>query len=206
MAKVELYIAQSYRSRAFIELLQNADDAGARRFLIRQVGDVLIVANDGRTFSNEDVIALCRSGASNKQRGRGTIGYRGIGFKSVAGVAREIDVISGGSSFRFSKEITQKLLKIESDVPLIRIPHPVNADKLRSAALAESLLSEGMNTVFVLFGLNERMVADEAANLDEIAMLFLNNVSQVQIDLRGVKRKLNRIASLRDDGFSVEQI
>ena len=76
LAKVELYIAESYRLRAFIELLQNADDAGANRFLIRQVGKTIVVANDGRTFSNDDLIALCRSGASNKRRGSGTIGYR----------------------------------------------------------------------------------------------------------------------------------
>jgi hypothetical protein len=205
LAKVELYIAESYRSRAFIELLQNADDAGACRFLIHQVGTTLLVANDGRKFSAEDVTALCRSGASNKRRGRGTIGYRGIGFKSVAGVAREIDVISGASSFRFSKELTQKLLKIDTDVPLIRIPHPITTEEHRSVTLAESLLSEGMNTVFVLFGLNERMVAEEAASFDETAMLFLSNVSQVEIDLVGVKRKLNRVATLRDDGFSVEK-
>ena len=206
LAKVELYIAESYRLRAFIELLQNADDAGANRFLIRQVGKTIVVANDGRTFSNDDLIALCRSGASNKRRGSGTIGYRGIGFKSVAGVAREIDVISGGSSFSFSKVLTQDLLKIDSDVPLIRIPHPINCEEHRSAAIAQSTLSEGMKTVFILYGLNERMVADEAANFDESAMLFLNNVLQVEIDLVGVRRKLTRTAKLRDDGFSVEQI
>ncbi len=50
------------------------------------------------------------------------------------------------------------------------------------------------------------MVADEAANFEESAMLFLHNVSQVEIDLVGVKRKLTRTAKLRDNGFSVEQI
>ena len=60
LAKVELYIAESYRSRAFVELLQNADDAGASKFVIRQVGQKLLVANNGRPFSAEDIMALCQ--------------------------------------------------------------------------------------------------------------------------------------------------
>ncbi|MDO9141194.1 MAG: hypothetical protein Q7U38_12810, partial [Methylobacter sp.] len=41
LAKVELYIAESYRARAFIELLQNADDAGAKDFIIQLHEDKL---------------------------------------------------------------------------------------------------------------------------------------------------------------------
>ncbi len=206
LAKVELYIAESYRSRAFIELLQNADDAEAHRVLIRQDGKHLLVANDGRPFTREDVVALCRSGASNKRRGNGTIGYRGIGFKSVAGIAHEISVVSGGCTFRFSKPMTQQLLGIDSDVPLIRIPHPITSKNTQAESLVEQLLAEGMNTVFILSGLDERMVAEEAQSFDESAMLFLSNVSQVDIDLPSVKRELTLFASPRDDGLSVEQI
>jgi hypothetical protein len=206
LAKVELYIAESYRSRAFIELLQNADDAGAHRFAIRQAGEFLLVANDGRPFTREDVVALCRSGASNKRRGSGTIGYRGIGFKSVAGIAHEIDVLSGDCRFRFSKTMTQQLIGIESDVPLIRIPHPISAGKPEAKSVAQELIANGMNTVFILSGLDERMVAEEAESFDESAMLFLNSVSQVEIDLPGVKRRLKRITSPQGDALSIEQI
>lgn len=206
LAKVELYIAESYRSRAFIELLQNADDAGAHQVLIRQSGKYLLVANDGRPFTHEDVIALCRSGASNKRRGSGTIGYRGIGFKSVAGIAHEISVVSGDCTFCFSKPMTQKLLGIDSDVPLIRIPHPIKSKNTQAESLAKLLLAEGMNTVFILSGLDERMVAEEARSFDESAMLFLNNVSQVEIDLPGVKRKLTLITTKQEEGLNVKQI
>ena len=69
LAKVELYIAESYRARALIELLQNADDAGATTVRIVEDEDRLIVANDGRVFTSADVESLCRSGASQKQHG-----------------------------------------------------------------------------------------------------------------------------------------
>src|ERR1017187_10974577 len=69
LAKLERYIAESYKTRALIELLQNADDAGATEFVAQCVGDGLVVANNGRVFTIADVEALCRSGASNKQRG-----------------------------------------------------------------------------------------------------------------------------------------
>ena len=68
LAGLEQYVAESYDSRSFIELLQNADDAGASRFLVQRTADFLIVANDGRRFSRTDFESLCRSAASSKAR------------------------------------------------------------------------------------------------------------------------------------------
>jgi len=81
LAKVEQYIGESYRTRALIELIQNADDAEATQFGLHAFRDGFVVGNDGRPFTIQDVEALCRSGSSNKYRGGNTIGYRGIGFK-----------------------------------------------------------------------------------------------------------------------------
>lgn len=206
LAKVELYIAESYRLRAFIELLQNADDAGACRFLIRKAGDKLVVANDGRVFSDDDIIALCRSGASNKQRGTGTIGYRGVGFKSTTGIAHDISVVSGNRAFQFSKALTQQLLGITSDVPLIRVPHPIDEVGASLGTITSLLKSSSFQTVFVFSGLDERMIAEEAEAFDESAMLFLNHVSRVEIDLPTVRRQLVREANPLADGFRTEQI
>jgi hypothetical protein len=38
LAGLEHYIAESYDSRSFVELLQNADDAGASRFVVQRAG------------------------------------------------------------------------------------------------------------------------------------------------------------------------
>ena len=60
-------------------MLQNADDANAKRFFIRSNNDCIIVANDGRKFNKDDAMSICRSGVSTKRDGK-TIGYRGIGL------------------------------------------------------------------------------------------------------------------------------
>lgn len=84
LASMERYISESYTGRSLIELLQNADDACASKLIIKEIRkQVYLVANNGRTFDERDLEALCRSGASTKHRKNNTIGYRGIGFKSV---------------------------------------------------------------------------------------------------------------------------
>lgn len=206
LAKVELYISESYRARAFIELLQNADDAGARRFLIRLIGDKLFVANDGRPFTSDDIRALCRSGASNKRRGSGTIGYRGIGFKSVAGIATGVEVVSGEFAFCFSKALTHQAVSLDQDVPLIRIPHALDSMDAGFVAAKHLCSTEKVNTVFVLSGLNNRMVMDEAASFDESALLFLNHIHEIEIDLPDVQRSLKRTAAPTDNGCTIERI
>ena len=110
LAKVELYISESYRTRALIELIQNADDSGATDFVAYQHEQNLIVANNGKFFDEADILALCRSGSSTKKRGAGTIGYRGIGFKSTVGICNEIEVHSGSYSFLFSQSSTKKII------------------------------------------------------------------------------------------------
>src|SRR5918997_4111086 len=126
LAGLEQYVAESYDARSFVELLQNADDAGASRFAVQRSGEFLLVANDGRPFTRTDFESLCRSAASHKHRGT-TIGYRGIGFKSVVGFAETVYVFSGELEAVFSRERTAREVPGASRVPLVRIPHPVEA-------------------------------------------------------------------------------
>lgn len=43
LGKVEQYIAESYKTRSFIELIQNADDANSSIFGIYSMDDMLVV-------------------------------------------------------------------------------------------------------------------------------------------------------------------
>lgn len=74
VAQLEGYISETYSNRSFVELLQNADDAGAKRFHVRLLEDAIVCANDGRVFTESDLRSICRSGSSTKTRGQ-TIGY-----------------------------------------------------------------------------------------------------------------------------------
>src|SRR2546427_2178230 len=64
------------------ELLQNADDAGATEASVSIDDGRFEFAHNGEDFTDEHFASLCRFGYSNK-RALHTIGFRGIGFKSV---------------------------------------------------------------------------------------------------------------------------
>ena len=107
-------------------------------FKIESFGDSLLITNNGDLFTSTDIISLCRSGSSTKQRGDGRIGYRGIGFKSVAGIAKQIKIISGRTGFYFSKEKTKSILDINTDVPLIRIPYKLTEEDISTSKNGET--------------------------------------------------------------------
>lgn len=96
------------RSSGFIlELIQNAEDAGiglesAGVFEIRLNQDRVKVTHNGCPFSDDDVKALCGIRSSKKPE-RGTLGYLGIGFKSVFKVTDRPEVYSNGFQFKFDR-------------------------------------------------------------------------------------------------------
>jgi hypothetical protein len=181
LAGLENYVAESYDSRSFVELLQNADDAGASRFAIQRTGDVLIVANDGREFAPADFESLCRSAASSKHRGT-SIGFRGIGFKSVVGFAKAIHLFSGQLEATFSRELTARAVPQATRVPLVRIPHPVEPGwRTQFAETLARLNTEGFKTVFVFSDLIASGIEAEFAAFDPTSLLFLRHIRQVAL-------------------------
>jgi len=182
LAGLEKYIAESYSSRSFIELLQNADDAIATRILIRRVGSHIVVANNGRPFTAQDFESLCRSAASQKERNT-NIGYRGIGFKSVVHFADTIHIFSGELEATFSRTLTRAVVPQAASVPLIRIPHHIDPlVKTELLPIIEALQGDGYNTVFVFSHLIAQFVESEFEGLDPTSILFLRNISEVKID------------------------
>lgn len=182
MAHMEKYISESYDGRSLIELLQNADDVGATDFYIEYVDDnTFLVANNGRRFNSNDIWSLCRSGASIKRRHGDTIGYRGIGFKSVINYSDLVHVISGDLQITFSRDKTRQCLDLpDVDVPLIRIPHDLEFTKYKEQV--NRLIGDGYTTVFVFETSNSKM-KDEINAFDPACMLFLRAVSRVSFKI-----------------------
>lgn len=181
LAGLEQYVAESYDARSFVELLQNADDAGASRFGVQRAGNLLFVANDGREFTQPDFESLCRSAASTKHRGT-SIGYRGIGFKSVVGFAKVIHLFSGQLEATFSRELTAQAIPQAARVPLVRIPHPLEAHlRTQVAVTLDKLRSDGFKTVFVFTDLIASGIEAEFAAFDASALLFLRHIRQVEL-------------------------
>ncbi|NLV52585.1 MAG: DUF3883 domain-containing protein [Bacteroidales bacterium] len=183
LAGLEAYVSESYNSRSFIELLQNADDANATKFYVMRSGDYLFVANNGRPFNIKDLESLCRSASSNKVRGT-SIGYRGIGFKSVVSFAKEVHLISGDFEITFSKELSKKLIPQAVKVPLIRIPHEL--DKSVRNELSDEIKriqDEGYETIFIFSGVLANQIDEEYTSFASTTLLFLHNIQVIKIDL-----------------------
>lgn len=191
LAAMEKYMSESYDGRTFIELLQNADDAGAKRVCVSEIDNAVIVANDGRPFDENDIMSICRSGASNKRRGN-SIGYRGVGFKSATVISTEIVIYSGDVYFTFSKSLCAKTLNVSCDkVPTVRIPFIYDETKLNFDIKREllRLQSEGFNTAFIFLKANVGKFVTELREFDSSWLLFLKNIVHVEIDMEDIELK-----------------
>jgi len=74
-------LRELYRGRAPYELLQNADDAGAKRAIFILCQEGLAFAHDGNWFTVDNFRSLA-DGWSDKDPGE-CIGHKGLGFRSV---------------------------------------------------------------------------------------------------------------------------
>lgn len=94
---------QSTEDRFILELIQNAVDSRAAdpvevRFELQ--ADRLIVANNGRPFTRQDIERICGLSGERKKK---KIGYKGIGFKSVARITNNPQIYSPGCQFEFDR-------------------------------------------------------------------------------------------------------
>lgn len=179
LAGLELYISETYNARSFVELLQNADDAESKRFFVSMNNGILLVANDGKEFSEGDFYSLCRSASSNKRRGE-NIGYRGIGFKSVVSLSQTAHLISGEYEVTFSRELSRQAVPEANNVPIIRIPHPIDrAIKRETERQLSGLRAEGFTTFFIFNDVNNDAVHTELSNFDSSFLIFLSSISEV---------------------------
>lgn len=183
LANMEKYISESYQMRSIIELLQNADDANSTKFKIFLDGTTLYVGNDGRDFDYNDLVSICRSGASTKKDRDIYIGYRGIGFKSVVNFSENIHVISKDVTFSFSKKLTVNLLNkhgINGDVPLIRVPHEFEKNNEFDSIISQ-FKSDGYTVIFIFEDIDIDVITQEIQNYTPNTLLFLRNVNTVKI-------------------------
>ncbi len=100
---VQLFRQVQYPQHVLSELLQNADDAGAREVVTYVEGDRFIFEHDGPDFTESDLESLCRFGFSHK-RVLHTIGFRGVGFKSVFSLGPTVEVHTPSLSLAFHEK------------------------------------------------------------------------------------------------------
>ncbi|XP_020260573.1 uncharacterized protein LOC109836936 isoform X2 [Asparagus officinalis] len=131
----ELY---SQDSHLLLELVQNADDNNYPEdgdpmlvFILQESG--IVVLNNEKGFSAENIRALCDIGNSTKKGSRaGYIGHKGIGFKSVFRVTDAPEIHSNGFHVKFDITDGQIGFVLPTVIP------PCNVDMFRQLVLGES--------------------------------------------------------------------
>ncbi|MBA7560716.1 hypothetical protein ES708_02345 [subsurface metagenome] len=85
-----------------LELIQNAEDEESTKisFVFKKSG--VIVINNGRPFTEDDVRGICSVKPGSKRK---KIGFFGIGFKSVFSVTDKPQIISGKFNFHIERYI-----------------------------------------------------------------------------------------------------
>lgn len=206
MAKMEYYMAESYSGRLFIELLQNADDAKSTRIISYYNHGNLYFANNGKPFNENDLVAISRSGASEKKRGK-TIGYRGIGFKSASSVSNEIIIYSSNTYFTFSKEKCSQILNMKLDeVPTIRIPLYLEEIDAEINEDIELLKDNGYSTIFVFKDVDIASYLEELKDVNDGYFMFLNNVYECTFEINDFvdKYEINRFTNLGNEHVEIK--
>jgi hypothetical protein len=100
------------RKHFLLELIQNADDAiyleNEKVITFSIYHDYLEIAYNEQGFTTDDVIGITGTGATtktaNKLSANSFIGEKGIGFKSVFALAKEVQIESGPWQFKLLKE------------------------------------------------------------------------------------------------------
>lgn len=83
-----------------LELLQNADDAGANYFEVDFAPQALTIRHDGAPFDFRDLVGVLSIGQTTKRSTQ--IGYFGVGFKSVFEVTDRPRLYSGQFAFEIA--------------------------------------------------------------------------------------------------------
>lgn len=153
------------------ELIQNAEDNEYLAEITPELNfivdtSVIIVHNNEKGFSRDDVYAICDIADSKKRKSEGHIGDKGIGFKSVFKITDEPHIFSNGFQFKFKyKDVNDPLGFV--------VPHWVKE------------IPDGIkgNWTNIYLPLNDSKTA-EKLKFDEIDpefILFLNKINKVQI-------------------------
>ena len=153
-----------------IEFIQNADDSGSHNFRLSASDQSILIENDGKAFTYEDVESICNSASSNKSP-EYNLGYLGVGFKSCFKISDSPEIVSGDYSFKFDKK---------------EIGNPNMPYELMPIWIGGKSSKEGAKFILPLMNNDKirRIIADQLDS-DSISgklILFLRNLEEITID------------------------
>lgn len=157
-------VREQYVGRYPLELVQNAndalatEDATAARIKFMVTESALLVGDTGAGFGTAQVESICDLAQSSKDP-RKSVGYKGLGFKSVAEITDTPQVISAELRFGFDRARLRREVEaivgrdLDDDFPLPDYAFPFelsDADLGADAVAVFELQTEGFRTVMRL--------------------------------------------------------
>lgn len=173
----------SKKSHFVLELVQNADDNDYAKGVIPELTldvrpDRLVLTNNEVGFSEENIGAICKVGASSKAKDKQHhIGEKGIGFKSVFSVSDAPEIHSNGYHFRFDRTDPNNLLGY------------VIPTWCEVAPEAQT----GATTIVLPASPKYRFDKATLADLDARVLLFLNRLAQLTLVQEGGRCTYKRL-------------
>ncbi|MEM7151880.1 MAG: hypothetical protein AAF799_03515 [Myxococcota bacterium] len=171
-----------------VELLQNAEDAGARTFRLRFGPRRIEVWHDGKPFDTRDVVGVTSIGQTTKRKQQ--IGFFGVGFKSIYEITDRPQIYSDVYCFEIAdvsipKSLAGRPSTVSPDGTVLVLPLRAPDDPERSP---EQLFGKARDLdAIVLFTLRRIDVIDlelEAAD----GTITKHSVHELAPDERGVSR------------------
>lgn len=155
------------------ELLQNANDYPLADNKVRVnfivTNNYLFFTHTGAPFNLRNVVGITSINQGEKKKNVDTIGYKGIGFKTVFVNNEYVYLRSADWSFRFDKEFSEE--QFAGECPWALMPIPTRDDEL-DPEVKETLssVSEDMRVQFAL-----RHKSNARANLPQLDKVFSDN-------------------------------
>jgi len=142
-------------------------------------------------FTHENVDAICRIDESTKAKQKatgGSIGEKGIGFKSVFKVADVVWISSGNYSFKFDKHKPLGMIApIWEDLP----------------SHMKTILGHTTFCLELSGEVTRRHIVDELHALDSRLLIFLHKLRKIKIKIVGQNCKPWESMLVREDGYDL---
>lgn len=153
------------------ELLQNANDYPHNKehvevkFILTE--HYLFFMHSGACFNLRNVVGISSINQGEKQKNTETIGYKGIGFKTVFVNNDYVYLKSGDWSLRFDKSFSENAFA--GECPWALMPIPTEIKELDSEVL-DTLSANDMRVQFAL-----RHKTDASKNIEQLDKVFSDN-------------------------------
>lgn len=176
------------------ELLQNANDYPYQgqpvkvRFVLTE--HYLFFLHSGAPFNLQNIVAISAANEGEKRENTETIGYKGIGFKSVFVKNNYVYLRSGGWSLRFDEEEIKRRRSQKQAWTLI----PIATYESEVDDEVKQVLSQLPADIRVQFALRHKEnAASNLPNLDRVfsdnqILVFIPNVSEADVVVGGKSR------------------